>query len=110
MDEGVGMKELGGAGGEEGFFFVTATGFGSGESEDGAQALAASEDGIAHGFVDFCRGREVGGEVGVEVGVDEVPLLSKIAFEFFAWHDAERVGRVVGRIKAGLCLLLFLGF
>lgn len=107
VNEGVGVEELGGAGGEEGVLLGAATGFGGGEGEDGTKPFATREDGVTHGFVDFRRGREVGGEVGVEVGVDEFLFGDEVAFEGFVRHDVGRVGRVAGRIKAALCLLVF---
>ena len=53
VDEGVGVEELGGAGGEEGVGLGASAGFGGGEGEDGPKAFAACKDGVAHGLVNF---------------------------------------------------------
>ena len=70
MDEGVGVDALDGAGEGEGLGGFAADDLGAGEADDGAEALAAGEDGVAHRLVD---GGGLGGggrEVVIERGVD----------------------------------------
>jgi len=75
MDEGISVDKFDGASGIEGRRNVgseDASGF---ETEDGANAFAAGEDGIAHGFVNRrrrCRGRR---EKAFQRRVDEFEIL-----------------------------------
>jgi hypothetical protein len=52
VDEGVGVQNFEGEAGEEGGIGFAASGFAGSHAEDGAEAFAACENGIAHGFVE----------------------------------------------------------
>lgn len=66
MHERVGVQQLHGAGGEEGFGARAARGFGGRQAEDGAQALASGENRVAHGFGEKGGTRRCGGQAGKE--------------------------------------------
>ena len=55
VNERVGVHHLDGAGGSEGIFARSSTGFGSGEGQDGAETFASGEDRVAHGLMDGPR-------------------------------------------------------
>ena len=55
VDEGVGVHDLDGAGGRESIGGVATASFVCGEGEDGAESLAAGEDGIPHRLVNGAR-------------------------------------------------------
>ena len=52
VDERHGVDHLDGAGGGEGGFLVAAYELAGGDAEQGADPLAAGEEGVAHGLVD----------------------------------------------------------
>ena len=72
VDERVGVDQLDRAGGAQRGRARAVHRVGGGEDEQRAQALAAVEDGIAHGLAE--AGRRVGGNAGVERRLDRVEL------------------------------------
>ena len=81
VHEGVSVHDFHRTGRAEGVFGFTATGFGGGEGENGAEALAAGEHGVAHGLVNRTGALGVTGEKGVQRIIDEGLLAFKIGFE-----------------------------
>ena len=74
-DQGGAVKEFDGSGGAEGEGRGCAEHLGDAEGEDGTDAAARGEDGVAHGFAEVGRGGAwQGREERGEVAVDEVAV------------------------------------
>ena len=74
MDEGIGVEHLerGAEVGDAGWEFAGGGDHAGGlDAEDGAEALAAGEDGVTHGSVDGVRLRVGRGEKAFKAGVGE---------------------------------------
>ncbi len=89
-DEGGAVEELDGGGGAEGRGRGCVEHSGDAEGEDGTDAAAGAEDGVAHGFADLGRGGAWQGrkERG-EVGVDEAAVEGEaVEIELRGGHDS----------------------
>ncbi len=81
VDEGVGVHDLDGASGGEGFVDVAPAGFIGGESEDGAESLASGKNGVAHGLVDGLGLRGFAGEELAKSRIDLLLAVLEVGFE-----------------------------
>ena len=78
VDQGKGVDALHGAGQRQGLIGVAADGLRAREGQDGAQALAAAEQGVAYGLVQSCRRLRRGRQVGVQGLVHPQPTLAQV--------------------------------
>jgi hypothetical protein len=81
------MHDFDRAGGRDGVPVLASTGFGRGESKNGAEALATREDGVAHSLVHGFGTNGDTGEKPVEGIINENLLAFEISFE--VGHGAE---------------------
>jgi len=106
VDEGIGVHDLDRAGGGEGIFSFASTSFGGGEGEDGAEAFATCEDGVAHALMNGFWTDGDAREEFVESVVDEDLLAFEVSFEI--GHGGESIrnrgegNRILQRSKRGL--------
>ena len=88
VHEGVGVDDLNRTGGTEGVPGISTAGLRSSETENGPEALAAREDGVAHGLVDRRGMDRFTREETTQCRVDLALLLLEIGLE--VGHGGER--------------------
>ena len=79
MHQRVGVNQFDRAGGAQGGFRVTAHGFAGGQHQQGPQALAAVQHGVAHGLTQTGRGRAGAraGDPELQRGFDSAQLAGR---------------------------------